>query len=113
MQVIGAVAVQRLLARWRAWSALVLLVGLAGGAVLTAAAGARRTDSAFPRFLRATAAADVVVSPALDGVGGFDFAVAKLPGVDAIGPIVGLNCQPVAADGKLDEAAEVVAPLDD
>jgi hypothetical protein len=34
MRVIGAVAVPRLRARWRAWAALVLPIGLAGGAVL-------------------------------------------------------------------------------
>jgi hypothetical protein len=71
MRVIGAVAMQRLRARWRAWLALVLLTGVAGGAVLAAAAGARRTESAFPRFLRDTAAADVVVSPAKSGVAGW------------------------------------------
>src|SRR6059036_609610 len=32
--------------------ALVVLAGMAGGMVLTAVAGARRTSSALPRFLR-------------------------------------------------------------
>jgi len=112
MRVIGAVAVQRLRDRWRAWSVLVLLTGLAGGAVLATAAGARRTDSAFPRFLHDTAASDVLVSPAKSGVGGFDLAVAKLPGVRLIAPVVGLNCLPQSAEGTIDEAAEVMAPLD-
>jgi hypothetical protein len=112
MRAIGAVAVHRIRASWRGWAALVLLVGLAGGAVLAAAAGARRTDSAFPRFLRATAAANVLVSPAGFGVGGFDFAVGSLPGVREIAPVVGLNVQPLTAAGKVDEAAEVMAPLD-
>jgi hypothetical protein len=112
MRVIGVVAMQRLLARWRAWSALVLLIGVAGGAVLAAAAGARRTESAFPRFLRDTAAADVLLSPAKSGVGGFDYALAKLPGVQLTAPLVVLNIQPLASDGTIDEAAEVAAPLD-
>jgi len=34
-------------ARWRAWAALALIVGLTGGAVLALAAGARRTDSSY------------------------------------------------------------------
>ncbi len=112
MRVIGAIAMQRLRASWRAWAAFALLVGLAGGVVLAAAAGARRTDSAFPRFLQATAAASVLVGPAMSGVGGFDFAVGRLPGVTAIAPVVGLNCFPVSAGGKIDNQAEVAAPLD-
>ena len=47
--------------RWRAWLGLALVVGLAGGAVLMLAAGARRTDSAYPRFLRAQQAFDLLV----------------------------------------------------
>jgi len=35
----------------RSWVALALLIGLAGGVVLGAAAGARRTDSSYTRFL--------------------------------------------------------------
>ena len=38
-------------ARWRAMLGLVLLVGVVSGAAIAAAAGARRTDSAYPRFL--------------------------------------------------------------
>jgi ABC-type lipoprotein release transport system permease subunit len=45
--------------RWRSWLGLALLVAIAGGGVLTLAAGARRTNSAYPRFLRAKRAADV------------------------------------------------------
>jgi putative ABC transport system permease protein len=112
MLVIGTVAVQRLRAGWRAWAALALLTGLAGGAVLAAVAGARRTDSAFPRFLSATAAADVLVSPAQSGVGGFDLAIGELPGVRQIAPVVGINAYPLSADGKIDQAAEVLAPID-
>ena len=112
MRAIIAVAIHRLRANWRAWAALVLLTGLAGGVVMTAAAGARRTENAYPQFLRSTAAADVLVGPAGSGVGGFDFAIATLPGVQLIAPVVGLNCQPLSARGKIDEEAEVVAPLD-
>ena len=36
---------------WRTLAALALLLGLIGGVVLTAAAGARRTDTAYPRLL--------------------------------------------------------------
>ena len=54
----------------------------------------------------------MLVGPANSGVGGFDFAIGKLPGVARIAPVVGLNCLPVSADGKIDDAAMVAAPLD-
>ena len=44
-------ATNELRARWRAWLAIALMLGIAGGVVMAAAAGARRTDSAVPRFL--------------------------------------------------------------
>ena len=72
---------------------LVLLVAVAGGAVLTAAAGARRTDSAYPRFLRASRAADVFVSPAARA-GGYYRALARLPGWRRWRRWSALNAQP-------------------
>src|SRR5205085_10712734 len=39
-------AMNELRARWRAWLAIALMLGIAGGVVMAAAAGARRTDSA-------------------------------------------------------------------
>ena len=50
-------------ARWRAWTAIGLLAGIAAGVVLIAAAGARRTDSAPERVVVETRAADVLVNP--------------------------------------------------
>jgi ABC-type antimicrobial peptide transport system permease subunit len=47
--------------RWRAWVGVILLVGLFGGIVTAAAAGARRTDSAYSRFLVANHAAEYLV----------------------------------------------------
>src|SRR5437867_3974618 len=44
---------------WRAWLALALLFGAAGGAATAAAAGARRTETAYPRFVESASAADV------------------------------------------------------
>ena len=40
--------------RWRPMLAMMLLIGLVGGVVLTAAAGAERTGTAYPRMLRWT-----------------------------------------------------------
>ena len=45
----------------RPWIALALLIGFAGGGVLAALAGADRTDTAYPRFLRHVEASDVEV----------------------------------------------------
>ena len=112
MRAVRRLVSYRLAAGWPGLVALALLVGLAGGAVLTAVAGARRTASAYPRFLVASRASDVLAGPAGTGVRGYDDALAGLPGVAAIAPMVGLNAQPVGPDGKLDEQAVVSAPLD-
>lgn len=45
--------------RWRAWLALALVAGLMAGLVLAAVAGARRTESAYDRFLNRQRGADV------------------------------------------------------
>jgi len=65
--------------QWRVWLALAVLLGVIGGIALTAAAGARRTDTAYPRFLRASHAAQLAVFPARSGFGGYFRAVARLP----------------------------------
>ena len=69
--------------RWPSMLGLVLLIGLVSGVVLTAAAGARRTDTAYPRFLSRSRAADLLVSPAQSGFHGYFRAVAALPQVAA------------------------------
>src|SRR5215472_5872043 len=112
MRAVLRLAAHELRARWLGWIVLALLVALAGGVVLTAAAGARRTDSAYPRFLAASKASDVLVSPAGNGAGGYDNALARLPGAAAVAPLVGLQALPPGPGGKLDGAAVVVAPLD-
>src|SRR2546430_12828920 len=45
---------------WRSWLALALLIGLAGGAAVAAAAGARRTETAYPRFVQAQNGYDLI-----------------------------------------------------
>jgi putative ABC transport system permease protein len=50
-------------ARFPAAVALAVLVGLMGGVVIAAAAGARRTESAYPRFVKAQHGLDLVVNP--------------------------------------------------
>jgi ABC-type lipoprotein release transport system permease subunit len=48
--------------RWRAWALLAVLVGLAAGGAVAAMAGARRTETAYPRFVEGTRAFDVLVT---------------------------------------------------
>src|SRR5688572_21136673 len=55
--------------RWRAWLGLALIAGVAGGAVPALAAGARRTDTAYRRFLQEQDAYDVLVSLNTAGFG--------------------------------------------
>src|SRR4051794_9127606 len=50
--------------RARAWASLALVIGLASGVALAAAAGARRTASAYPRFRAATEQEDAFIAPA-------------------------------------------------
>ena len=74
-------------ARWPAWLALALVVGLAGGVVLTAAAGAQRTGTAFARLLQGSHAADVSVT--VNGNGqAYDQALARLPGVNGLARVL-------------------------
>lgn len=70
-------------AGWRAWAGIALIVGLAAGVTIAAAAGARRTDSAHDRFLRAQEAYDVLLPNYPDpGMATFDPAVVeRLPQV--------------------------------
>jgi ABC-type lipoprotein release transport system permease subunit len=48
-------------ARWRTWLMLALIAGIFAGAVQAAAAGARRTDSAYPDLLAWSDAPDVLL----------------------------------------------------
>jgi len=106
------VSAHELRTRWQAWVSLALLVAFAGGCVLTAAAGARRTGSAYQRFLVASKASDVLVSPAGTGLGGYYAALARLPSAAAVAPVVGLNVLPTGPGGRLVLSAVAAAPLD-
>jgi hypothetical protein len=112
VRVVLLLVMHELRTRWRGWAALVLLVALAGGAVMTATAGARRTSSAYSRFLHASHASDLLVSPAGSGLGGYYAALARQPGVALVAPGVGLNVQPAGHVGRLDLAAATMAPAD-
>src|SRR5690349_16019513 len=73
---------------WKALVALVLILGVSGGVVLFAVAGARRTDTAYQRLVTWVHGPDAIVSG-----GGFGFShvdlgrVARLPEVTASAPV--------------------------
>jgi len=117
---VNAVAIlvrAELRARWRSWAAIAVLVGLAGAVVLVSAAGARRTGTAYARYLRAARAADVLISPPQTGFPRLYPALARLPEVARTATVVGLDTfvpgRPtagletfVSADGALGNALE-------
>ena len=112
MFAVALLVAHKLRVGWRGWTGLALIIALAGGAVLTAAAGASRTDSAYPRFLAQSNASDVLVAPANSGDLAYDAAVGTLAGVAAAAPIAGINAVPVNARGVPDNDAVLTAPLD-
>jgi hypothetical protein len=63
VQAVAILARTDLRRHWRAAIALTLLIGLPAGLVLATAAGARRTETAYGRFLRSTVAADAAAAP--------------------------------------------------
>ena len=70
--------------RWRPMLMLALLLGITGGVVLTAAAGAVRTDTAYPRLLRWANAAQANVIVKHAPVPAFFAALRRLPEVTAV-----------------------------
>src|SRR5438874_6228943 len=96
-------------AHWKAWGAIALLIGLAGGVVLTTAAGARRTDTAYTRYLQASRAADVLVSPQNVGRPRFYDAVGKLPEVRVMATLVGVFT--ISPDGS--HQVQILVSTDD
>jgi hypothetical protein len=87
--------------RWPAYLSLVLLVGLVGGVALGSMAAARRTESAFPAFLRSTNPSDLDIDN-----GNYDPTllkqVAALPLVTSVQSYVSLNIYPVHPNGMAD-----------
>lgn len=82
--------------RWRSIVALALLAGAAGAVVIAAAAGARRTETAFGRMVHATRAADVLVNPDYGTGSGLDVqAVERLPMVEDGGKEQGVSVLPL------------------
>jgi len=93
---------------------LAALVGLAGGVVLTAWAGARRTDTAYERLAAGVHHADLLVTADGDPAA-FDPSIATDgPGVASAGVVRGFAAVPVQPDGTLDfgVSSSLLAPVD-
>jgi hypothetical protein len=90
----------RIRQRWRGHLGLALLLGITAGLSMLAIAGARRTQSAYPRFLRAVH----VSTFSLSTFGSYDDAVnariASLPNVVQSRTYVGFNVNILDADGR-------------
>jgi ABC-type lipoprotein release transport system permease subunit len=85
--------------RWRAWFVLGLLLGVAAGAVMAALAGARRTDTAYGRFLRTAGASDFTVeSFGPDPQADYD-ALERRPEVEAAGRYTAMGLAEYTPDG--------------
>ncbi len=87
---------------WRIALVVALIGGLLGAVALGALAAARRTDSAYGRYLRSVNASDVLVDipgPLLPVIG----RVRHEPGTLSAAAWLGLNAQPVI-DGKIDDS---------
>jgi ABC-type lipoprotein release transport system permease subunit len=111
----GAVATRiraELRSRWKGSVALAAVIAIALGVVLAAAAGARRTQTAYPRFLREGNSADVLISPNNTGFGGFYDRVQALPQVERMAVIAGLPVAIVLPSGRLYVAFNGVAGVD-
>jgi hypothetical protein len=101
--------------RWGGYLALVLFIALIGGLAMGSVAGARRTQSSFPRYLASTDPADLegitsFVNPMSGAAGlGFDPALmtklAHLPHVRQFSYFAGLNIVPLGRDGAPESPA--------
>ena len=94
----GALLWGELRRRWRSAAAIGVVLGIGFAAVLTAAAGALRTDTAFPRMLDATNAPQLLVSGANeDSVARqrlYD-GLAEVRGVEQVAPFAGVGLVPM------------------
>ncbi len=100
--------------RWTTWLAVVVLVGVVGGLVLGALAGAHRTETAFARMVDRTEAADVMVNPDRGTESALTLEdVRAIPGVRRAGELTGGAAMVVGSDGQPDNRPLVLGPQDD
>lgn len=100
--------------QWRrrrvATAAVVALLAVAVAVVLTAVAGARRTETAYPRMLEATQAFDVLANPDQGAQTQLDFdAVEALPDTHTLGRAAGMFLVTPDPEGNPDFEHSVLA----
>jgi hypothetical protein len=94
--------------RWRSWIALALLAGVVMGVAIAAVAAARRTDTAYERFLTASRAHDLTIaSGSPDAAREYD-EIASLPGVALAGTRHGVSMVSEFPDGRVRPPAFVI-----
>ena len=87
---------------WRPALVVIVLVGLLGAVSMAALAGARRTESAYGRYLQSVRASDVLVNiPTPDT--SLIARIEHLPGVRSGAAFVGLDANPVV-HGRVDDS---------
>jgi hypothetical protein len=91
---------------------LALLLGLIGGVVLAAAAGARRTETAYPRLLQWGHAAQLQVWPDGTGLTGYYGALGRLPQVASMSTVAGYNMAMPVPGGEPDTHILVLSSPD-
>jgi putative ABC transport system permease protein len=120
MGALGLLVGRSLRANRRGIAASALIVALAGGVALTALAGARRTASAFPRYLEASDASDLAINvgPVEEGADytietttAFAERARSIDGVVDDASYIGLEAMFPIFDGELG-GGEVVGSLD-
>src|ERR1039458_1966934 len=92
---------------WRSVAAGALVGGLLGAVALASVAGARRTASAYGRYLTSIRASDAFVNipgvlPGMRAAQALTM-ISRLPGVAASAGYLGLNANPVV-HGKVDDS---------
>ena len=98
---------------------MVLLIGLVSGVVLVAAAGARRTSTAYPRMLRWASAAQLDLVPGQPKAGytgtgqtGYYRAVRRLSQVASMSPVDLLGMAVLVPHGPPDSNVNTTGSLD-
>jgi hypothetical protein len=98
--------------QWRSYLLLTILVAVVGGVALGSIAGARRSESAYPAFLKTTNPSDLAID-----IGKYNpkilRAIARLPEVTSIETYVSPNAAPVTAAGVMEvDSPELTSNFD-
>ena len=100
--------------RWRAWLGLAVVIGLAGAVAAAAAAGARRTETAYPRFVRAQNGYDLITG-GFSGMVDPGRALARMEAMPEVGQWARVDVAALSAilpSGRVAPAPELTALTD-